>query len=271
MQSDMDIIITVNPDLAEQVHDASWIMVDTTFPVVHGTMNEWKLLIWLNGLDKNIPLNLFGKALLSDASGNRATREAFVIVWNGIFEAIKLITGKSRNFKVFSKSSSLLGAIGDSEGAQAQGLGDVIILRQMNTRGQWNAYYHRRRGVFKLEAYVEEYIFHSLLGFFLTSKLWRKLKIIAISARIQQTPNILAGLGPQEIEAQALRAGPKPRLSGRAGPCKTLPGSSRTPTEVHTISIRWSKILAKPISPGKIPGKSVLDVFWGVESDSEVS
>ncbi|KAJ7820392.1 hypothetical protein B0H14DRAFT_3735693 [Mycena olivaceomarginata] len=183
MQSDMDIIITVNPDLAEQVHDASWIMVDTTFPVVHGTMNEWKLLIWPNGLDKS--------TVIGRVWSNRATREAFVIVWNGIFEAIKLITGKSRNFKVFSKSSSLLGAIGDSEGAQAQGLGDVIILRQMNTsevNGMptitvdgilpviWKTcLVHFKRGVFKLEAYVEEYIFHSLLGFFLTSKLWRKL------------------------------------------------------------------------------------------------
>ncbi|KAJ7824290.1 hypothetical protein B0H14DRAFT_2597308 [Mycena olivaceomarginata] len=64
LQSDVDIIITVNPDLAEQ----------------------------LNGLDKT-----------------------FLIVWNGIFEAIKLITGKSLNFKVFSKTSSLLGAIGDSK------------------------------------------------------------------------------------------------------------------------------------------------------------
>jgi hypothetical protein len=64
---------------------------------------------------------------------NKATREAFVVVWNGIFEAIKLITGKSFNFKVFSKKSSLLDVIDDSEGAQAQGFGDVIILRQMNT------------------------------------------------------------------------------------------------------------------------------------------
>ena len=63
---------------------------------------------------------------------NRATREAFVLVWNGIFEAIETITGKALNFKVFSKTSSLLGALGDSEGAQAQALGDVIILRRLN-------------------------------------------------------------------------------------------------------------------------------------------
>ncbi|KAJ6450516.1 hypothetical protein C8R45DRAFT_848984 [Mycena sanguinolenta] len=173
MQSDMDIIITVNPDLAEHVHDASWIMVDTTFAVVHGTMNEWKLLIWLNGLDK--------RTVVGRVWSNKATREAFVIVWNGIFEVIKLITGKSVNFKVFSKTSSLLGAIGDSEGAQAQGLGDVIILRQMNTpevNGTptvtvdaillviWKTcLVHFKRGVLKLEAHVDDYIFQCLLGF----------------------------------------------------------------------------------------------------------
>lgn len=143
MQADMDIIITVNPDLAELVHDASWIMVDTTFAVVHGTTNEWKLLIWLKGLDKreSLPYSILTKTEICFIKGtvigrvwsNRATREAFVVVWNGIFEAIKSITGKSLNFKVFSNKSSLLGVIGDSEGAQAQGLGDVIILRQMNT------------------------------------------------------------------------------------------------------------------------------------------
>ncbi|KAJ7491609.1 hypothetical protein B0H11DRAFT_1911874 [Mycena galericulata] len=143
MQADMDIIITLNPELAELVHDASWIMVDTTFAVVHGTTNEWKLLIWLNGIDKRelyIPVGLLVESeftcqgtVIGRVWSNRATRDAFVIVWNGIFEAIKSITGLSLNFKVFSKKFSLLGVIGDSEGAQAQGLGDVIILRQMNT------------------------------------------------------------------------------------------------------------------------------------------
>ncbi|KAJ7788035.1 hypothetical protein B0H14DRAFT_3162823 [Mycena olivaceomarginata] len=89
--------------------------------------------------------------------------------------------GKSLNFKVFSKKSSLLGAIGDSEGAQAQGLGDVIILRQMNTPHVngvptvtavsillfiWKTcLVHFKRGVFKLEAHVDDYVFNCLLGF----------------------------------------------------------------------------------------------------------
>ncbi|KAF7333760.1 hypothetical protein MVEN_02332700 [Mycena venus] len=151
MQADMVIIITVNPDLAKL----------------------WKLLIWLKGLDK--------RTVIGRVWSNKATREAFVVVWNGIFEAIKSITGKSLNFKVFSEKSSLLGAIGDSEGAQAQGLGDVIILRQMNTPQVngvptvtvvsillfvWKTcLVHFKRGVFKLEAHVDDYVFNCLLGF----------------------------------------------------------------------------------------------------------
>ncbi|KAJ7770091.1 hypothetical protein B0H16DRAFT_1881855 [Mycena metata] len=47
------VIITMNPDLAALTLDASWIMVDTTFVVVHGKTNEWMLLIWLDGLEKS--------------------------------------------------------------------------------------------------------------------------------------------------------------------------------------------------------------------------
>ncbi|KAJ7795328.1 hypothetical protein B0H14DRAFT_2621050 [Mycena olivaceomarginata] len=92
-------------------------MVDTTFAVIHGITNERKLLVWLNGLDR---CTVIGRVW-----SNRATREAFVLVWNGIFEAIQTIT---------AKSPSLLGVLGDSEGAQAQALGDVIILRRLNLK-----------------------------------------------------------------------------------------------------------------------------------------
>jgi ribosomal silencing factor RsfS len=43
-QGDMHVIITVNPDLAGMATEATWIMVDTTFAVVHGMTNEWKLI-----------------------------------------------------------------------------------------------------------------------------------------------------------------------------------------------------------------------------------
>ncbi|KAJ7602245.1 hypothetical protein FB45DRAFT_883501 [Roridomyces roridus] len=124
LADDTHVIITMDPGLASLALDAIWIMVDTTFVVVHGKTNEWKLLIWLDDLDK--------RTTIGRVWSNRATREAFVLVWNGIFEAIRTITGKALNFKAFSKTSNLLGALGDSEAAQAQGLGDVIILRRLN-------------------------------------------------------------------------------------------------------------------------------------------
>ncbi|KAJ7748352.1 hypothetical protein B0H16DRAFT_1888450 [Mycena metata] len=172
MQTDMHVIITINPELALLVHDASWIMVDTTFAVVHGTTNEWKLLIWLSGLDK--------RTVIGRVWTDRATREAFVLVWNGIFDAIQRITGKALNFQVFTRSSSLLGVIGDAEGAQAQGLGDVVILRGMNSSNVngvptvtvdsillfiWKTcLVHFKRGVLALESHVDQFTFNVLLG-----------------------------------------------------------------------------------------------------------
>ncbi|KAJ7634204.1 hypothetical protein DFH06DRAFT_1336760 [Mycena polygramma] len=167
------VIVSLNPELAALTLEASWIMVDTTFAVVHGKTNEWKLLIWLNGLDK---CTVIGRVW-----SNRATREAFVLVWNGIFQAIEAFTGTALNFKVFSKMSCLLGVLGDSEGAQAQALGDVIILRRLNLKEVngtatmevdvilmfiWKTcIVHFNRGVFALESYIEETIFQYLLSF----------------------------------------------------------------------------------------------------------
>ncbi|KAJ6609718.1 hypothetical protein B0H10DRAFT_1954356 [Mycena sp. CBHHK59/15] len=95
------VIITINPELAFLTLDAIWIMVDTTFGVVHGETNEWKLVIWLNSIDK--------RTVIGRVWSNRASREAFVLVWNGIFDAIETITGKKLNFKLFSPKSKLLG------------------------------------------------------------------------------------------------------------------------------------------------------------------
>ncbi|KAJ7840946.1 hypothetical protein B0H14DRAFT_3695136 [Mycena olivaceomarginata] len=178
-QGDMHVIITIDPDLALLAIDATWIMVDTTFAVVHGKMNSWKLLIWLHGNDKYRWITVIGRVW-----SNRATRDAFFRVWSGIFDAIHTITGFTMNFKVFSKNCSLLGAIGDSEGPQAQGLGDFIILRCLNTptvngsstvdvdgilKVIWKTclvhFKSADRGVFALETHVEAFVFQILLGF----------------------------------------------------------------------------------------------------------
>jgi hypothetical protein len=59
----MHVIITIDPDLALLVIDATWIMVDTTFAVVHGKTNSWKLLIWLHGNDKRMSFLFFSNVL----------------------------------------------------------------------------------------------------------------------------------------------------------------------------------------------------------------
>ncbi|KAE9384038.1 hypothetical protein BT96DRAFT_842891, partial [Gymnopus androsaceus JB14] len=120
----MYVIITMNPQLAPFLHKARWIMVDTTFKVVHGKTNEWKLVIWVGEFNKRL--------VVGRVWSNRATRSAFQLVWDGIFDAVKVLTGKELVFRLFSKSSELMGAIGDAEGAQAQALGDTVISRRMN-------------------------------------------------------------------------------------------------------------------------------------------
>ncbi|KAK6969587.1 hypothetical protein R3P38DRAFT_3413304 [Favolaschia claudopus] len=146
---DGHVMVTINPQLAPLALEAMWIMVDTTFAVVHGKTNEWKLLVWLNNVDK--------RTVIGRIWSNRATRDAFVLA--------------------FSPSSNLLGAIGDSEGAQPQGLADVIILRQMNRDSPgmhfdnilmliWKTcLVHFTRGVLGLRDHISDTILQYLLSF----------------------------------------------------------------------------------------------------------
>lgn len=124
----MYVIITMNPQLAPFLHKARWIMVDTTFKIVHDKTNEWKLVIWVGEFNKHMlyslgsPYILCSHLILGVVIGwvwsNRATRGAFQLVWDGIFDAVKVLTGKELVFQLFSKSSELMGAIGDAEGAK---------------------------------------------------------------------------------------------------------------------------------------------------------
>ncbi|KAJ3567448.1 hypothetical protein NP233_g6361 [Leucocoprinus birnbaumii] len=117
------VIITLHPPLISYIWSARWLMVDTTFKVVHGATNEFKVVIWNEALNRRL---VVGRVWTSTA-----TRSGFFLVWNGLWEAIKKIGGKELNFKIFSGSSSLLGVIGDAEGAQAQGFSDMVTSRRL--------------------------------------------------------------------------------------------------------------------------------------------
>ncbi|KAJ3559046.1 hypothetical protein NP233_g11359 [Leucocoprinus birnbaumii] len=50
---DSHVIITLHPPLVPYIMAAQWIMADTTFKVVHGSTNEFKILIWDNALQQS--------------------------------------------------------------------------------------------------------------------------------------------------------------------------------------------------------------------------
>ncbi|KAL0061060.1 hypothetical protein AAF712_012122 [Marasmius tenuissimus] len=118
------VIVTLNASLADLVHRAHWIMVDMTFKVVHRETNTWKLIIWSDEFVKSV--------MIGRVWSNRATQVVFRYIWDGIFNSICNVTGQELNFKAFALSSLLVCALGDAEGAQAQGLGDIIISRRIN-------------------------------------------------------------------------------------------------------------------------------------------
>ncbi|KAJ7600182.1 hypothetical protein C8J56DRAFT_879912 [Mycena floridula] len=121
---DGHIIIGMNSYLASLVHQALWIMVDTTFKAIQGKTNVWKLVIWSSQLNKRI--------VVGRVWTNRATRAAFCRLWNAIFDAVNRITKKKLTFRLFSRKAQLLCGVGDSEAAQAQGFADCILSRNLN-------------------------------------------------------------------------------------------------------------------------------------------
>ncbi|KAF8982877.1 hypothetical protein BDQ17DRAFT_1437689 [Cyathus striatus] len=149
---------------------ARWIMVDTTFKAVHGDTNQFKVVIWSDKLQKRL--------VVGRVWTNSATRAAFFHIWNGLFDAHKVITGMELNFKLFSHSSSLLGVIGDTEAAQALGFGDVVLQRRLNDPRNtgltlsdtdtvllhlWKTcLVHYERGIFKLRGHVKDEVIEQL-------------------------------------------------------------------------------------------------------------
>lgn len=139
------VIITLYPPLVKYIMTAQWIMVDTTFKVVYGGTNEFKILIWdttMQRCELKLFFESFSCSLVMISLGivvgrvwtNSATRNAFFHIWNGLWDAIKNVSERELNFRTFSPGSSLLGVVGDAEGAQAQGFGDMVLHRNLNER-----------------------------------------------------------------------------------------------------------------------------------------
>lgn len=63
---------------------------------------------------------------------NRKDRQAFRALWNGVFNAVREVTGQPLNFRIFDRKSPLLGVLADEEAAQALGLADCLEDQKVN-------------------------------------------------------------------------------------------------------------------------------------------
>ena len=59
LPSGAHVIVGLNAELALLMHDALWIMVDTTFKAVQGKINEWKVVIWTAKTNQHKSLLLY--------------------------------------------------------------------------------------------------------------------------------------------------------------------------------------------------------------------
>ncbi|KAL1937198.1 hypothetical protein VTO73DRAFT_14471 [Trametes versicolor] len=118
------LIVCMNPYLAKLIHRTPWIMIDTTFKCVHGDTNQWKLPIWVPELNMRV---VAGRVWL-----NKADNTVYQDVWNDVFKAIEVTTGKRLLFKVFDKRGNLLAVLADGEAAQAIGTGAALADQHVN-------------------------------------------------------------------------------------------------------------------------------------------
>lgn len=58
---------------------------------------------------------------------NRATRQAFDLIFEAFFSAIEKVTGRKLKFKAFDDAGNLLSIHFDMEAAQVQGFGDYLV------------------------------------------------------------------------------------------------------------------------------------------------
>ncbi|KIJ34167.1 hypothetical protein M422DRAFT_263818 [Sphaerobolus stellatus SS14] len=92
-----------------------------TYKHVFGEFNEWEVVIWDPYLNSCVPI--------SHVYCNRESRQAYGMVWDGWFEAIKMVTGAELKIKAIHGEGSHTIFMVDGAAAQVQGLGDNLLRR----------------------------------------------------------------------------------------------------------------------------------------------
>ncbi|KAF8516464.1 hypothetical protein BU17DRAFT_67470 [Hysterangium stoloniferum] len=104
----IDVVVTMLPDLAELVHNVTSTQHDTTYKCVFGAFNEWEIVIWHPYLCRRVAIGCI--------YCNRETRQAYRLIWTEWFKAIEH-EGKHAIFMV------------DGSAPQMQGLGDFLLTQ----------------------------------------------------------------------------------------------------------------------------------------------
>ncbi|KAF8518841.1 hypothetical protein BU17DRAFT_90642 [Hysterangium stoloniferum] len=93
----IDIVVTMLPDLAELVHSVTSTQHDTTYKRIFGAFNEWEI--------------------------------AYRLIWTEWFKAIEHVTNKSVKFKALHKEGKHAIFMVDGSAPQMQGLGDFLLTQ----------------------------------------------------------------------------------------------------------------------------------------------
>ncbi|KAF8508185.1 hypothetical protein BU17DRAFT_70896 [Hysterangium stoloniferum] len=117
----IDVVVTMLPDLAELVHNVTSTQHDTTYKRVFGAFNEWEIVIWHPYLCRRVAI---GRIYC-----NRETRQAYRLIWTEWFKAIERVTNKSVKFKALHKEGKHAIFMVDGSAPQVQGLGDFLLTQ----------------------------------------------------------------------------------------------------------------------------------------------
>ncbi|KAG9041133.1 hypothetical protein FS837_012691 [Tulasnella sp. UAMH 9824] len=117
-EEDIKLCVTMEPYLAKTFVLETYAVMDFTFKRTHGELNEWEVVLWHPRHNMRISA---GRLWC-----NKATRQAFKLLWKNLFWVIWAITGVHVRYKAIRRNGNLIGNLLDAEAAQAQGLGDVL-------------------------------------------------------------------------------------------------------------------------------------------------
>ncbi|KAJ7176340.1 hypothetical protein C8R43DRAFT_1102271 [Mycena crocata] len=165
------LIITMVPYLANLVHVARTVQVDTTFGRTVGDLNEWEFVIWYGSVERVLTV---GRVYTDGAD-----RPHYKHLFDELQRIIFRLTGKHLRFKRFTRGGNLITMGVDLEAAQVQGASDSFFPTNepeysgitTDDPDEFAMYYvracisHAKRRVHGLKRYVTDEVFKRLMDF----------------------------------------------------------------------------------------------------------